>query len=335
MFARYGVSFAFVLAVAVASPQPVAHAARTYDWPVDPMCNHASVIVEGVHESGNTVRIEKIYKGESLLGKPAATIDVLDLQKHSKARWEDGYPEPKDTIKTVRLVAFLEYSKENQAWASISTRDDRGACGSCGVFWFDEATCYSYRQLSNPGPLRLFAAKDAEWRTPKTVADLRAAITQGLENSTEWRRSVSLEDPEQQAKAIARYLLKSTSPNGDKGSYRFHVREPMRKLGKQAVPALIEVLRMAPEGESLGPAVLILYDIGPPAAAAVPVLREILASPDCDCTEYILSALGSIGDERALPDLEKYRDGADPALADAAKKAIAKLHEQHAAWPKQ
>lgn len=330
MLARFETIVAFVLTVAVS--QPLAHAARGYHWPVDPMCHQADLIIEGIHESGNTVRVEKAYKGEPPLWKGAESIEVVDLQKHSKACWE-GLRGPKATVESRRLVAFLEYDKESESWVSISTSDDRGVCGSCGVFWFDDSTCYGYAQAVSPGPYRLFAAKDSDWRTPRTIDVLRAEIAQGLANSREWRRSVSIEDPEQKAKAIARYLLKSTSPKGDKGSYMFHVREPMRSLGKQAVPSLIEVMKSAPAGESVGEAVLILYDIGPPAAEAVPALRDVLAKPDCDCIGYVLSALGSIGDARALSDIEKYRDDADQDVANAARKAIAKMREYNPHLP--
>jgi HEAT repeat protein len=182
----------------------------------------------------------------------------------------------------------------------------------------------------NPGPYFLFSAKDSkdfQWRLPKTLDDLRADVKVGLANSREWRRSLSIENRAERAQALARYLLKSTSPKGDKGTYRWAVRQPLASLGKDAVPALVQVLRTAPAGAKLDPAVLILYDIGRPGAQAIPDLVALLGKPDRVFTGYVLSALGSTGDPRAIPYLEKYVGGTDERLDRDAREALA-LHEK-------
>jgi hypothetical protein len=101
-------------------------------------------------------------------------------------------------------------------------------------------------------------------------------------------------------------------------------------LGKHAVPALIQVLRNAPANEKLDPTVIILYDIGPPAALAVPDLHGLLAQPERAYTGYVLSALGSTGDARAIPDLEKSIESDDERLAEVAEEALA-LHRKRQA----
>ena len=189
----------------------------------------------------------------------------------------------------------------------------------------------------NPGPFVLLTAKDSQnfdvQRTPQTIDDLRKEIEIGLANSSEWRRSLAIEDPSERAQALARYLLKSTSPQGDKGTYREAVRKPMAALGKDAVPALIQVIRTAPTGEKFDTAVLVLYDIGPPSAPAIPILIELLSQPDRVFTGYLLSALGSSGDPRALPSLEKYLESENERLAGDAKEALAKFRKRQSQVP--
>jgi HEAT repeat protein len=101
----------------------------------------------------------------------------------------------------------------------------------------------------------------------------------------------------------------------------------LASLGKDAVPALVQVLRTAPAGAKLDPAVLILYDIGRPGAQAIPDLVALLGKPDRVFTGYVLSALGSTGDPRAIPYLEKYVGGTDERLDRDAREALA-LHEK-------
>jgi len=105
------------------------------------------------------------------------------------------------------------------------------------------------------------------------------------------------------------------------------VREPLAVLGKDAVPAIIQVLHTAPAGAKIDPAVLILYDIGPPAAQAIPELIALLDDPNRAFTGYVLSALGSTGDPRAVPYLWGYLGSKDERLARDAKEALA-LHQK-------
>jgi hypothetical protein len=234
-----------------------------------------------------------------------------------------GFRDDGKTLETRNLVLFLVQKKPGE-WTSISTIDGEGQCGSCGLFWFDDLTCYGYAQETNPGPYVLLPPKHASWRIPKTIVDLRTDIETGLANSREWRRSLAIENPAEKARALARYLLKSTSPKGDKGTYLWAVRQPLAALRKDAVPALIQVLRTAPVDERLDPAVLILLDIGAPAAPATPDLIRLLDEPERAFTGYVLSALGPTGDLRAVPYLEKYLKSENERLARDAREALAR-----------
>lgn len=288
---------------------------------VDEMCDKADVIIEGTYLDENDVRIDRIHKSSVLLKKESGTLEVSRLNEHSRTLWK-GFRNDGKALETNRLILFLVQSKAGK-WESMSTINDNGTCGSCGLFWFDDVMCYGYVQEMNPGPYVLLPAKDPQWRIPKTINALRADIETGLANSREWRRSLSLKDPAERALALARYLLKSTSPKGDKGTYLYATRQPIAALGKDAVPALIQVLRTAPADEKLDPAVLILYDIGPPAAQALPDLIPLLAKAERAFTGYVLIALGSTGDPRAVPYLEKYLESKDERLARDAKGALA------------
>lgn len=290
---------------------------------VDKMCDKADVIIEGTYLGWDTVRIDKSHKTSPMLKKDSRTVEVARLRKHSRTLGYDFRGKGK-VIKTKKLVLFLVHRTKTNKWESIATI----AAGSCGLFWFDDATCYGYTQPMNPGPYVLFPAGDFARRVPKTVEKLRADIKTGLANSREWRRSLAIEDPSKKAQALARYLLKSTSPKGDKGTYLYAVRKPIAALGKSAVPALIQVLRTAPADRKLDTAVLVLYDIGPPAARAIPELRALLDRPDRAFTGYVLLALGSTGDARAIPDLSKYLKSDNARLAKDAREALQMLRKR-------
>jgi len=298
-------------------------------YSVDQMCDMADLIIEGTYLGKNRIRINKILKATPLLAKDTKVVDVVKLDQHSRSV---GFPLQKDSkaITTKDLVVFLVFKKEAGTWTSIATIDADGNCGSCGLLWYDASTCYGYVQIMNPGPFVLVSAKENEWRIPKNVADLRADIKTGLANSREWRRSLAIKDPGKKAQALARYLLKGTTPKGDKGTYLYYVREPMAALGKEAVPTLIKILKTAPAEEKLNEVVLVLYDIGPAARPALSELTKLLAKPDRVSTSYVLSALGATGDPRAIPDLEKYSKSEDKGLAKDAEDALTRLRDTQA-----
>ncbi len=269
------------------------------DYTVDAMCDMADVIIEGTYLGKNGVQIDKVYKSSPLLPKEPKRIEVSQLDKHSRTLWR-GFRNDDKTLETRSLVLFLVQKKPGE-WVSMSTIDGEGQCGSCGLFWFDDSACYGYTQAMNPGPYVLLPPEDAPRRIPKAIRDLRTDIKTGLANFREWQRSLAIENSAEKAWALSRYLLKNTSLKGDKGTYLYAVRKPMAALGKDAVPALIEVLRTTPAGEKLNQAVFILSDIGPLAAPAVPDLITLLGEPDRAYAGSVLYALGSTGDPRAVP----------------------------------
>lgn len=296
------------------------------DYSVDAMCDEVDLIIEGTYLRDDEVRIERVYKGSDLLEEGTSSIEVSQLSHHSRSF---GYFPGGKTLQAKKLVLFLMRDLKRGNWEPISTIDDSGRCGSCGLIWFDETSCYGYKQVTNPGPYVLVSGLKSDWRIPKSIEALRVDIKTGLANSREWRRSLAIENRTERAEALARYLLKSTSPDGDKGTYQYAVRKPLASLGKDAVPALIHTLRIAPVGERLDPSVLTLHDIGAPANQAIPELAALLADQDHVSIEaYVLSALGSTGDQRAVPYLRQYLESDDEELARIAREAIAKLQDR-------
>lgn len=295
-------------------------------YTIDAMCNKADLIIEGTCLGGNKVKIDKVLKASVLLDEKAEAVEVSHLTEHGKTFWT-GSVNKGETLYARKLVLFLVRDKKLSQWESIATVEKNGIWGSCGLFWYDDSSCYGYIQALNPGPYVLVSAKVSEGLIPKTFADMKRDIATGLANSCEWQRSLGMKDPSKKAKALARYLLKSTSPQGDKEFYLHAVREPMAALGRDAVPALIHVLRTAPKGEKLDHTVLILYDIGVPSAQALPELRELLAQPERVYAGYVLSALGAAGDIRVRSDLEIYAKSNNKRLAESAQKALRMLDE--------
>lgn len=291
---------------------------------VDAMCDQAEVIIEGIDLGDDVVRISEIHKSSKSLKEGAETVVVSQLSQHSRTVG-DGYFDTTTALKTRKLVLFLVRNERSGHWESIETISRDGQCGSCGLFWFDDSNCHGYQQVLNPGPYVLLPGEVTKDRIPKTIDALRREIETGLANSREWQRSLAIADHTERAKTLARYLLKSTAPQRDKGTFLQAVRKEMAALKQDAVPVIVQLLHSAPADEKLDTAVLILYDIGPPAAEAIPSLVPLLAAPDRVFTGYVLSALGSTGDPRAVPHLEEYLNSKNERLTHDAKEALA-LH---------
>lgn len=292
---------------------------------VDEMCDEAELIIEGVYLGENTVEITRVHKKSRRLKDGTRRIKVARLDEHSRSLQMWRREDKGEGIETKKLVLFLAPGLDG--WESLHTITDGGLCGSCGLYWFDKTTCYGYAQSMNPGPYMLLSAKGARWRIPENIEALRSDIKTGLANSRRWRSVLAIEDPKKKARALAKYLLTRTSPEGDKGTFLYAVREPMRKLGEHAVPVLVEVLEDARPEEKLNDVVLILYDIGPEARAAVPHLCKLLDSPEQAYTGYVLSALRTAGDPRAVEPVRPFLRHKEFRVAVRAAEVLAVLKD--------
>lgn len=295
-------------------------------YTVEEMCERADVIAEGTHLGKNRVRLCKVYKSSPLLESKTGIINVQRLSEHNKSIFGGVTP-----IHAEKLILFLVYKKTAKTWHSIATTNQEGKCGSSGLYWIDDNTCYGYMQTEIPGPLVLVCyslLKSHPCWIPVSTKALKTDIRLGLENVKEWKQTLAIEDPAKKAKALAAYLLKSTSPKGYKGMYRNRIRSNLAELGKHAVPEIIQALRNAPADEKLNNAVLTLRNIGRPAAKAIPELRALLAKPKCASTGYVLLALASTGDTRVIPDIAKYKTSKNNRLAEDAAKALEQLRKR-------
>ena len=296
-------------------------------YSVDWMCDKADVIIECTYLANNVASIDKVYKTSELLKKDDATIEVKQLSQHSKILW-NGFNKTGNAIKTQKIVLFLNRKITSDVWESIATIDDEGSCGSCGLFWFDDLTCYGYRQARNPGPYVLMPATSDRQRIPKTINALRKDIETGLVNSTAWRAALAINNPTDKARALSQYLIRRTAPQGDKGTYLFAVREPMRKLGKDAFPALMDILQNTLPEDDLNETILILFDIGIEARPASPYLCKLLSAPKQVHTTYVLSALESIRDKNAIPFVRPLLKHADFATAVKAAEVLSAMNDK-------
>jgi hypothetical protein len=192
--------------------------------------------------------------------------------------------------------------------------------------WIEGESCYRYRQLLNPGGFSL--ARDPDHAT-ETL--LREAIETGLANRREWEETLRIEDPEEKAVLLASYLLPRTAPDGAHATYWIRVRQELPKLGSAAVRELMEILRAARPGDPLGPAVLVLNDLGQEANVALPLVLPLLNRPDLADQGLVLEALGRMGDASAAGAILPFLEHEDlPVRAEAAK-TLAAFRYQDAA----
>ena len=267
---------------------------------VQNMCFTADLIVAGVHLGDGKVRVDHVFYVSVPRTKMIKTVDIASIPKHSKiineifVRGQDVRP-----ITTKRLVLFLMKGKDGK-FEPINVVGK----GSQGLFWYDKGACYGYEQPMNPGPycLKRSRAGASRGRIPHGRDAMWNEIKIGLEQRRRWEAIEAIEDPAARARQMAAYLLPHTAPEGY--SYAVDLRKALRKIGPEAVPALVEVLEKARAEDNLNTTVLTLYDIGctSPEALhpAVPALCKLLANPGPNSPYYILSPLKAAADPRAI-----------------------------------
>jgi hypothetical protein len=321
-------SFMCVMALLVTQPT---WAAILPSMSVYGMCDRADLIVEGEWLGENRVRVERVHKGAELIRGETDVVEVSRLDDHDREMrgWLGGERGP---LGTTRLVAFLAEGEQAETWSAIYTVPRSGRCGSCGVIWYDDARCYSYMQVVNPGPYVLVAAEPA-WRCPNIEA-LRSEIAEGLEYARSWHEALETEDPAEKARVLATYLLPRTSPIGASEYYYEHAaRDALVEMKGDAVDALAEVLRTAEKDDNLNLAVNTLYWNRSEAREAAPLLCELLNHPEQVFTFYVLRALETAGEpdviERVRPYLEPASmEGPDLEVAVQAAATLCALGDQ-------
>ena len=309
----------FLLAFLAASASALA---ETFPhWDVYWMSADAEAIVLGEQTDGDQIKVVKWLRNPKEAEVPQHKLTIKGLGKHSKkinAFWSKLKKTDSKSLTTRRFVAFLE--RVDGSWQSIATIDDSGICGSCGLIWIQDGRCYRYSQMMNPGPYDLFESKDN-----RAEEDLLAAINIGLKDAERWNQVLAMTDISAKASALAEYALTSTSAASPRSTYRYRVREPLRSLGKAAVPALQKHIAKAGPEDSLNELVLILYDIGKDANEAVPDLVALLNDDQRANPYYVLSALKTTADASVIPALRPFLEHANEQVREEAGKAIAAL----------
>lgn len=261
------------------------------DYPrltISTMCDRADAIVEGENSDGDKVAIHRIHKRSEHLAEDTKEIIVADLGLHNRQLWNSyNFTPTGPTPETKKLVIFLAYTAATKSWSALSTITTKGVTGSGGVLWHDKIQSWKYVQTMNPGPYGLVPSSDS-------VDVIRAKIEKGLADSRAWRAVLTIENPEEKAVALCKYLLERTTPTGTDWTFLFHVREPSGALGDTAVQPLIDVLKTAQPDDKLDQVVLVLYDLGAKAKPAIPFLVKLLDRPNKTHPEYIRAALKSI-----------------------------------------
>lgn len=128
------------------------------------------------------------------------------------------------------------------------------------------------------------------------------------------------------ARALRPYLLERTAPKRCLSSVRGELRRVMGKLGPLAVGEIKTALAGARSTDRIDRAVLILYDIGPPARPAVDVLLRLLPASATNkrwSSYYLIAALGAIGDRRATRAVRPFLRSKDGQVSREAALALA------------
>jgi hypothetical protein len=283
------------------------------------MCADADAIIIGDQLQGDTSSVSKWLKA-SVQDAPTSIVmnDLGKLSKSIDAYWQRDSKLQPQLLTTRHFVAFLKHRAGT--WQSMDTIESSGVWGSGGMIWIQDGICYRYSQAFNPGPYDLSKAIKLN-----TETELLKAIDVGLDDAAKWNMALSTADPLLRAQALTKYTLASTSPESPRGTYRYRTREPLRKLGQTAVPALRSQLKGWRDGDSLNEVVLILRDIGPEAKAAVPDLVALLKHPERVHPSYVIAALKTSGNASIIDEIKPFLEHSDEQVRSAAMDAIKTL----------
>ncbi|MEM1355649.1 MAG: HEAT repeat domain-containing protein [Planctomycetota bacterium] len=285
--------------VCLCSAASSAHAGLLPHTGITRMCADADLIVEGTADAeGDGLTISRIHHAAGLEVAEGDRITVAGLSQHSRQLYslfgQDGVP-----IQTRRAVLFLV---QDESDPSRLIPIDSHAHGSRGLLWWGDEKCLGYAQVMNPGPYGLVEA--AQSHGVADIAALRQAIERGLGLTRDWREIEAIESDVERAAAIAEAWR-----NKPEMRRLFSLRTEFREIGEPCMPALIGLLEDADEQTNLNEVVLTIYDIGwqqPEAAArATGLLIKRLKAPGPTARYYILSALTSGKDPKAIPSVRE------------------------------
>jgi hypothetical protein len=299
----------------------------------DPYGDAADVdlIVEGRVVGPDRVAVVRTLFAAEPLGDAVSQLTVTGLARHDRTiRFSEG---PDAVVETDHVVLLLERDGAS-AWRPhhLFLHGDTGfrgkedlTGGAAGTFWLGGGGVWAYAQYMNPGPLVL-----QRWpihaKTPGTPETLRGEIEAGLAARRAWESTLAVEDAGERARRLMRWLRPSTSPDGERRTRRFYeVRVEVRKIGRLAVPALVDALDPAVETPAREQALLALGDLGDEAREALPRLLEVAADRGPLSSSRVAYALRGIGDDRAIPALRRILSEADLADMETTRTAASGL----------
>lgn len=176
------------------------------------MCEQADAVVECTQEGDGTFNVSHVFKlrAGSTIGR---VIEVPYFVDHPPVFWNSGgslkeaKPLPVD-----RVLLFLQRTKSSE-WAPLG----EAVGGALGVVWMDGEQAYWYVQFWNPGGLRLWRREEGAPLSRGLIVhdDPLEEVKIGVVDSQRWQGTLAVAGPEERADALARYLIKRTSPARD------------------------------------------------------------------------------------------------------------------------
>ena len=308
----------WICGAAVLAPAPAI--AEPSPWPVHRLCGEADAIVLGERIGAARVRVDEWLRPPAGGRIPPPEIEIAGLEDHLRRVTRRGRERTHESLKTQRLLCFLE--RKGAAWYSMIPL----TTGSSGLIWIESPHCYRYRQIGDPGPCILTPDRDCP-----TETQLRKQVAKGLADRRAWEDALRISHPEEKAIVLASYLLTRTSPEREQGTFLPRVRQFLPQLGSAAVREVVEILRTARPGDRLDEAVLVLNDLGPAARPAVPLLLPLLKRPGQVHPARVLAALGRIGDATVAHEVLPLLAHEELQVRCEAAKALAAFRYEDAA----
>jgi hypothetical protein len=244
---------------------------------LDMLSLNATLIVEGVYKGNNEITVTKVYKSPTKETGIFESIEIQSLDEHDRLL-NAYFSTISEELSTKKLVAFLVQNPTTKQWYPLSTHSSVNGVGSAGIIWFDATNCYSYTQTMNPGPLSL--CQTSGRLLPKTPKKLKQQVAWWIRLAKAWQKTLSLPTSPQKAKEVLSYLLHYSSPAGTSRAYQTLAYQNASNVKEFATPVLVNLLKHAPEDEDFNAICSTIANIGPPAKATAPYLKQLLKPGD-------------------------------------------------------
>jgi len=286
-------------------------------WPRTVPAELVTALLQAVDDESAKVRLEAIYATGVIAQAPLAPDQVQRLVKLL-----DHY-DPAVRAAAARVIGRVKVP--DAADALIKAMNDSQA----GVRYASMRALGALREVRAVQALTeqfaFYKKGEGAWSALDALAQIGAPASvalfkERLQDKDPFIRRAAVEGLGRAADVASIETLEPIVGTDESAMVRLATAFALQRLGRNTYAARIVDLMNSSKVVAQGQAYLV--ELGPPM---LPIVTPRLQDPDPDLRAALADVLGVIGDQSSLPALETVAKDADPSVAAAAKRALARL----------